>query len=90
MKGNTDEGNVIQDDTVPLFDEEDSLTSKKRFLQLNNIKTENERHTRLTTWMGNPKDYPILGLKKKKQRELLNNDTREGNKTNNKKRQRQY
>ena len=69
MKGNTDEGNVIQDDTVPLFDEEDSLTSKKRFLQLNNIKTENERHTRLTTWMGDPKDYPILGLKKKKQRE---------------------
>ena len=66
MKGNAEEMNVIQDDTVPLV-EEDSLTSKKRFLQLNNIKAENERHIRLTTWMGDPNDYPILGLTKKKQ-----------------------
>ena len=40
--------------------DKDSLESKKQFLHL-----EHERQAHLTTWMGKPEDYPILGLGKK-------------------------
>ena len=40
--------------------DKDSLEAKKQFLHL-----ENERQAHLTTWMGKPEDYPILGLGKK-------------------------
>jgi len=43
--------------------DKDSLQSKKQFLHLEN---ERQAHlTNLTTWMGKPEDYPILGLGKK-------------------------
>eukprot|EP00585_Thalassiosira_rotula_P017936 CAMPEP_0196205630 /NCGR_PEP_ID=MMETSP0912-20130531/7303_1 /TAXON_ID=49265 /ORGANISM="Thalassiosira rotula, Strain GSO102" /LENGTH=437 /DNA_ID=CAMNT_0041480037 /DNA_START=3 /DNA_END=1316 /DNA_ORIENTATION=+ len=52
------------DDNV---DDVDSLTYKKQYLQLNqhDADVENERHNHLSTWMGAPEDYPILGLEKK-------------------------
>eukprot|EP00970_Alexandrium_tamarense_P020185 scaffold14940_cov200-Alexandrium_tamarense.AAC.5 len=37
-----------------------SLESKKRFLHLEN--NESNRHAHLSTWMGSPEDFPILGL----------------------------
>jgi len=48
-------------------EDEDSLASKKRYLHLNknDSETESDRRTKLSTWMGAPEDYPILGLAKK-------------------------
>eukprot|EP00581_Thalassiosira_minuscula_P019103 CAMPEP_0183730774 /NCGR_PEP_ID=MMETSP0737-20130205/33649_1 /TAXON_ID=385413 /ORGANISM="Thalassiosira miniscula, Strain CCMP1093" /LENGTH=800 /DNA_ID=CAMNT_0025963355 /DNA_START=158 /DNA_END=2560 /DNA_ORIENTATION=+ len=56
-------------------DDEDSLAAKKRYLHLdnsthkNNITstTNDQRRARLTTWLGSPEDYPILGVGKKKE-----------------------
>ena len=42
----------------------DSLESKKRFLHLKTTDTV-DRHEHLSTWLGSPDDYPILGLKTK-------------------------
>jgi len=49
-------------------EDEDSLASKKRYLHLNknDSETESDRRTKLSTWMGAPEDYPILGLDKKR------------------------
>ena len=56
--------NEENEDINPISSEssfdKDSLESKKQFLHL-----EHERQAHLTTWMGKPEDYPILGLGKK-------------------------
>jgi len=56
--------NEENEDINPISSEssfnKDSLECKKQFLHL-----ENERQAHLTTWMGKPEDYPILGLEKK-------------------------
>ena len=55
--------NEENEDINPILSQsfdKDSLKSKKQFLHL-----ENERRMNLTTWMGKPEDYPILGLGKK-------------------------
>ena len=55
-------GGKIVNITAPEDVEEDSLASKKRYLHL----VDSERHAQLSTWIGSPEDYPILGMGKKK------------------------
>ena len=58
----TVEGNTNEDKRVG---EKDSLASKKEYLHLKEEeKTDIDRHAHLSTWLGTPEDYPILGLKK--------------------------
>ena len=41
-----------------------SLESKKRFLHLDSAETSDNQTEQLSTWLGKPEDYPILGLEK--------------------------
>ncbi|KAL9190099.1 hypothetical protein ACHAXT_007310 [Thalassiosira profunda] len=50
-------------------EEEGGIESQKRYLHL-----EEQRAKKLSTWMGSPEDYPILGLKKRPVRHVNDED----------------
>lgn len=54
-----------EEKTSDLVEEDfDSLESKKRFLRLDIEDSNNHTEQLLSTWLGSPEDYPILGLEK--------------------------